>query len=163
MFQALEGLVSSCDKVIFTLKADKQTGIMSVVVAPVVEKATDPALTHPFHLSGTAADLDAHFGELVAGYTQQRLSLADQAAATALILDEAKKSQTTKAANAIAKGGKAAPASSAAKTAGGNDDGSDDDTEEKDDDSTSSTAVSSAPAAAQASTPVGTDMADLLG
>jgi PRTRC genetic system protein E len=157
MFQQLEGLVASCDKIVLTLKA--ANGLMSVVVTPVVEKAADPALKHPFQLTGSAPDLDAHFARLLGEYVEKHTSLADQAAATAVILDEAKKAQTTKATGAIAKGAKRG-ASVEGSVRGDTEVDEAEEGDEADDEKSESARPASSPAPAAFA---GTSMADLLG
>ncbi|CAM2158369.1 ParB-related ThiF-related cassette protein E domain-containing protein (plasmid) [Pararobbsia alpina] len=153
MFQLLEGIVASCDKVVLTMKAVKgaENPLMSVVVVPFSENASDPALKQPFQLTGTAADLDEHFAKLLAGYAVQRATLAEQAAAAALVLEAATKSQSRKATTAIAKGSKPA-----LETAEVESDGEDEAGE-------SSPAVSTPDTPPVATASSGTNMADLLG
>lgn len=54
-------------------------------------------------LAGTPSELNAEFGALVSQYSDQRESLAEQLAATAAVLDAAKKASSQQAAKAVVK------------------------------------------------------------
>ncbi|ADG20987.1 PRTRC system protein E [Paraburkholderia atlantica] len=161
MFQQLEALVRASGKLQLTLKMDNDR--IAVVVVPQGE-GKDAALRQPLVLTGTAAELDEGFAAAIGSYSTAHASLSEQVAATTAILQEAEKSQATKAQKSLAKGGKTAPAKAGPSSANSEGEGAEDDENDDDDDGQSASA-SAAPGSA---TPVdagkssGTDLLSLL-
>ncbi|MGF6960770.1 PRTRC system protein E [Paraburkholderia youngii] len=161
MFQQLEALVRASGKLQLTLKMDNDR--IAVVVVPQGE-GKDAALRQPLVLTGTAAELDEGFADAIGSYSRAHASLSEQVAATTAILQEAEKSQASKAQKSLAKGGKTAPAKAGQSTTSSEGDGAEEDDTDNDDDNQSASA-SAAPASA---TPVdagkssGTDLLSLL-
>lgn len=126
MFKQLAGLLANNTAVSLLISGSAEA--MTVTVVPKIAKALEGqgALATPLVLNGSAEELDNGFSDLVANFTSDRLSLAEQYQATASVLEAAKKESASKAAKGIAKSAKAV----SAKPASSSDEGGDDEEED---------------------------------
>jgi PRTRC genetic system protein E len=91
MFKELFELVRASGPLTMAVSADAPRGTMTVVVIPKPADAKDePALATPLSLTATPEEFDAEFTTVLAGYRTQRLSLAEQVAATNEVLAAAR-------------------------------------------------------------------------
>ncbi|NIE81884.1 MULTISPECIES: PRTRC system protein E [unclassified Burkholderia] len=97
MFQALEPLLRSAEKLVLTLAMNGDQ--ISVFLVPAGGK--DAMMRQPLILNGTAADLDEGFATAVASFTVAHCSLGEQVAATNAILEANQQTQATKAQKAL--------------------------------------------------------------
>lgn len=145
MFIELDKLVTDENpiKLVITRGAGN---ILKVCVMPTAN-AKNPALAQPLALSATAVELDAGFIDVLSTYVTNRSSLADQVAATAAILGEAAKAQSSKAVKSLKSSAKPAAAATG--------EGDEDDDSKSDDDEGNDSAPASvkAPAAAAPAQP----------
>ncbi len=149
MFQALQTLLAALASLTVSMVANTD-GTITVTVIPKGGKDGN-ALDTPLTLTGTAAELDEGFADVLTSYTNKRQTLSDQLAATEAILEAAQQEATDKAKKSIAKPAKNAssPAKSNAENLGG-----DDEQQHEDDESgASSTAQASSTPASTTSTP----------
>lgn len=99
-FEKLNQLALQCPLVL-TVTADAGSGRMTVVITPKLDKSvSDGALRQPLTLTATPDEFDAEFFGALDKYRNARLSLQEQADATAEVLDAAKSAQVAKAAKA---------------------------------------------------------------
>ncbi|MFP3506749.1 PRTRC system protein E [Burkholderia sp. SIMBA_062] len=150
MFQALEPLIRSAEKLVLTLTMDGDR--ISVVVIPSGGK--DAALRQPLILKATAAELDEGFVAAIGSFSVAHQSLGEQVQATNAILEAQQQTQVKKAQKALSKS--STPAAAQAATA-----------EEADDDgdgeAAAATSASSTPSLAAADQKAaGTDLSALL-
>lgn len=97
MFKELFELVRACGPLTMAVSADAPRGTMTVVVIPKPADAKDePALATPLSLTATPEEFDAEFTTVLAGYRTQRLSLAEQVAATNEVLAAAREASVQK-------------------------------------------------------------------
>lgn len=157
MFQQLEALVRSSGKLQLTLKMDNDR--IAVVVVPQGD-GKEAALRQPLVLTATPAELDEGFAAAVISYSSAHASLSEQVAATAAILQEAEKSQASKAQKSLAKGSKVAPAKAGQSNANSEAEGQDDN--DDDDQSAPESAASAAATPVDAGKSSGTDLLSLL-
>lgn len=152
MFQELSAFLAHLASLSLTLVGNTD-GTLTVTVTPKGAKVAG-ALDTPLSLTGTPAELDAEFANILASYSAKRLSLAEQVAATEAILEAAKNEATEKAKKSIAKPSKTVPAKSAATGGADEDDDRSDDDDNNDSCSESATSESSStttkPAATEA-------------
>ncbi|WP_225031113.1 PRTRC system protein E [Paraburkholderia sp. XV] len=158
MFQQLEALVRTSGKLQLTLKMDNDR--MAVVVVPQGD-GKEAALRQPLVLTATPAELDEGFAAAVISYSSAHASLSEQVAATAAILQEAEKSQASKAQKTLAKGSKTA--AKAGQSNASSEDEGDDDNDDDDQSASTSAAPATATPASAADTSAGTDLLSLLG
>lgn len=101
MFKELFELVRASGPLTMAVSADAPRGTMTVVVIPKPADAKDePALAIPLSLTATPKEFDAEFTTVLAGYRTQRLSLAEQAAATNEVLAAAREASVQKGSKA---------------------------------------------------------------
>ena len=101
MFKALQTLLAALASLTVSMVANTD-GTITVTVITKGGKGGN-ALDTPLTLTGTAAELDEGFADVLASYTNKRLSLSDQLAATEAILEAAQQEATAKAKMSIAK------------------------------------------------------------
>lgn len=155
MFVALASLIQNSGKLSVTLFPGPD-GRLKVCVAPSAEKGKEAALATPLTLTATPEELDEGFAGAIAAYQASRTSLAAQIEATTAVLNEAKKSQSSKAVKAL---DKAAPATSGTSAPA---DKTDEDEEETDVAGTDSASSNTAPAPAESSASPASGGTDLL-
>ena len=126
MFKQLAGLLANNTAVSLLISGSAEA--MTVTVVPKIAKALEGqgALARPLVLNGSAEELDNGFSDMVANFTSDRQSLAEQYQATASVLEAAKQESASKAAKGIAKSAKAV----SAKPASSSDEGGDDEEED---------------------------------
>ena len=101
MFKELLELVRASGPLTMAVSADAPRGTMTVVVIPKPDDAKDePALATPLSLTATPEEFDAEFTTVLAGYRTQRLSLAEQVAATNEVLAAAREASVQKGSKA---------------------------------------------------------------
>lgn len=101
MFKELFELVRASGPLTMAVSADAPRGTMTVVVIPKPADAKDePALATPLSLTATPEEFDAEFTTVLAGYRTQRLSLAEQVAATNEVLAAAREASVQKGSKA---------------------------------------------------------------
>ncbi|AEA65845.1 PRTRC system protein E [Burkholderia gladioli pv. gladioli] len=149
MFQALEPLLRSAEKLVLTLAIDGD--VITVFLTPAGGK--DSMLRQPLILRATAAELDDGFANAIAGFTVAHQSLGEQVAVTNAILEAQQHKQATKAQKVLS--GASQPAAAMASMDGD----ADDDTGEAEA-GTTSAARTEAPAAGEKS--AGTDLSSLI-
>ncbi|HDR9086010.1 hypothetical protein VI03_08640 [Burkholderia vietnamiensis] len=149
MFQALEPLIRSAEKLVLTLTMDGDR--IAVVVIPSGGK--DAALRQPLILKATAAELDEGFVAAIASFSVAHQSLGEQVQATNAILQAQQQTQVKKAQTALSKS--STPAAAQAATA--------DDADDEDGEGAAATSAASmaSPGAAEQK-PAGTDLSSLL-
>lgn len=152
MFQQLEALVRASGKLQLVIKMDGDK--MAVVVVPQGD-LKEAALRQPLVLTGTAVELDEGFAVAIGSYSTVHASLSEQVATTTAILQEAEKTQVSKAQKSLAKGGKASTNPAAA--------GESDDDDEQGESTEASTSTPIPAAAPEADKAAGTDLFALLG
>lgn len=130
MFKQLHELACKAGPLAMTVSADAQAGRMTIVVVPKADPAKDePALSMPLALTATPAEFDEGFVQALAGYSERRMTLAEQVAATNDVLAAAKEASAKKGAAAVSKAGARMVAKPVNQgNAGG--EGDEDDTEE---------------------------------
>lgn len=119
MFTKLKPLLAGLTSLTVSLVANADDTI-TVTVTPKGSK-TGSTLDTPLSLTGTAAELDEGFAEVLSGYTGKRQNLSDQLAATEAILEAAQQEAADKAKKSLAKPAKKS------STETPEDDGDDDD------------------------------------
>ena len=111
MFKELFELVRASGPLTMAVSADAPRGTMTVVVIPKPADAKDePALATPLSLTATPEEFDAEFTTVLAGYRTQRLSLAEQVAATNEVLAAAREASVQKGSKAATTAMARAPA-----------------------------------------------------
>lgn len=101
MFKELFELVRASGPLTIAVSADAPRGTMTVLVIPKPADAKDePALATPLSLTATPEEFDAEFTTVLAGYRTQRLSLAEQVAATNEVLAAAREASVQKGSKA---------------------------------------------------------------
>ena len=150
MFQALEPLIRSAEKLVLTLTMDGDR--IAVVVIPSGGK--DAALRQPLILKATAAELDEGFAAAIRSFSAAHQSLGEQVQATNAILEAQQQTQVKKAQKALSKS--QTPAAAQAASA----DDANDDGDGEGEAATSASSTSSTAAAEQK--PAGTDLSSLL-
>ncbi|MGU3778945.1 PRTRC system protein E [Burkholderia metallica] len=150
MFQALEPLIRSAEKLVLTLTMDGDR--IAVVVIPSGGK--DAALRQPLILKATAAELDEGFAAAIRSFSAAHQSLGEQVQATNAILEAQQQTQVKKAQKALSKS--VTPAAAQAASA-------DDAKDEGDGEGEAATSVSSTSSTeATEQKPAGTDLSSLL-
>ncbi|OJB08187.1 hypothetical protein BGV52_18205 [Burkholderia ubonensis] len=149
MFQELESLIRSAEKVVLSLAMEGDR----IVVVVIPSGGKDAALRQPLILKATAAELDEGFAAAVRSFSAAHQSLGEQVQATNAILEAQQQTQVKKAQKALSKS--STPAAAQAATA---DDGDDGDGEGA---AATSAASTPSPAAAEQK-PAGTDLSSLL-
>ncbi|KUY49081.1 PRTRC system protein E [Burkholderia sp. RF2-non_BP3] len=109
MFQALEPLLRSAEKLVLSLTMDGD----NIVVFLTPAGGKDAMLRQPLILKATAAELDEGFAAAIGSFTDVHQSLGDQVAATNAILEAQQQSQATKAQKALSKASKPAATNAA--------------------------------------------------
>ncbi|MBN3776590.1 PRTRC system protein E [Burkholderia sp. Ac-20345] len=99
MFQELEPLIRSAEKLVLSLTMDGDR----IVVFMTPAGGKDATLRQPLILKATAAELDEGFVEAIEGYTAAHQSLGEQVAATTAILEAHQQTQVSKAQKALSK------------------------------------------------------------
>jgi PRTRC genetic system protein E len=126
MFAELKPLLDNCTSITLVL-VNGTDDTVNVTVIPKAKDGQNALLSTPLALTGTVAELDAQFAQLVTSYSAKRTSLAEQFEATATILEAAKqesaKSAVTKKKNSSNKSG----STTSCCTGGGDEDNDDDD------------------------------------
>ncbi|TDA45555.1 PRTRC system protein E [Burkholderia pyrrocinia] len=143
MFQALEPLLRSAEKLVLSLTMDGD----NIVVFLTPAGGKDAMLRQPLILKATAAELDEGFAAAIGSFAAAHQSLGEQVAATNAILESQQQSQATKAQKALSK----------ASTPTAADAGADD---ADDQDGAAATSPNVEPAAAEK--PAGTDLSSLI-
>lgn len=143
MFQALEPLLRSAEKLVLSLTMDGD----NVVVFLTPAGGKDAVLRQPLILKATAAELDEGFAAAIGSFTAAHQSLGEQVAATNAILEAQQQTQATKAQKVLAK------ASTPTAAGAGADDADDED---------GAAAVPPDDAPAAAEKPAGTDLSSLI-
>lgn len=103
MFKEIEALMGEETQSVSLIVAKTKDGL-TVTVLPKTKEGTDPALSTPIVLTGTAEDLDAEFVGLLSKFGGERKSLAEQMADTEAILKAAKEASAKKGQDALKKG-----------------------------------------------------------
>ena len=152
MFQALEPLLRSAEKLVLSLTMDGD----NVVVFLTPAGGKDAVLRQPLILKATAAELDEGFAAAIGSFTAAHQSLGEQVQATNAILEAQQQTQVKKAQKALSKS--SAPAVAQAATADDADGADDEDGEGA---AATSAASTPSPAAAEQK-PAGTDLSSLL-
>ncbi|KVS70129.1 PRTRC system protein E [Burkholderia cepacia] len=143
MFQALEPLIRSAEKLVLSLTMDGDR--ITVFLTPAGGK--DAMLRQPLILKATAAELDEGFAAAIGSFTAAHQSLGEQVAATNAILEAQQQTQATKAQKALSKASTPTAADAGAVDA-------------DDEDGAVAAAPDVAPAAAEK--PAGTDLSSLI-
>ncbi|HEM7888254.1 PRTRC system protein E [Burkholderia cepacia] len=152
MFQALEPLLRSAEKLVLSLTMDGD----NVVVFLTPAGGKDAVLRQPLILKATAAELDEGFAAAIGSFTAAHQSLGEQVQATNAILEAQQQTQVKKAQKALSKS--STPAAAQAATAD-DADGADD----EDGEGAAATSAASTPSLAAAEQkPAGTDLSSLL-
>lgn len=159
MFQQLEALVRASGKLQITLKMDNDR--MAVVIVPQGD-GKEAALRQPLVLTATPAELDDGFAAAVLSYSSVHASLSEQVAVTAAILQEAEKSQASKAQKSLAKAGTPSKKAVTVDDEGDND-GDGNNSDEKGDSPEASPSQSNSAADPTPGNAAGTDLFALLG
>ncbi|KWK06029.1 hypothetical protein WM11_11595 [Burkholderia ubonensis] len=149
MFQALESLIRSAEKLVVSLAMEGDR----IVVVVIPSGGKDAALRQPLILKATAAELDEGFAAAVRSFSAAHQSLGEQVQATNAILEAQQRTQVKKAQKALSKSSTLAAAQAATA-----DDGDDGDGEGA---AATSAASTPSPAAAEQK-PAGTDLSSLL-
>ncbi|MDF0506398.1 PRTRC system protein E [Burkholderia cenocepacia] len=110
MFQALEPLLRSAEKLVFSLTMDGD----NIVVFLTPAGGKDSMLRQPLILKATAAELDEGFAAAIGSFSAAHRSLGEQVAVTNAILESQQQSQATKAQKALSKASTPAAANAAA-------------------------------------------------
>ncbi|RQV14895.1 PRTRC system protein E [Burkholderia cenocepacia] len=150
MFQELESLIRSAEKVVLSLAMEGDR----IVVVVIPSGGKDAALRQPLILKASAAELDEGFAAAVRSFTAAHQSLGEQVQATNAILEAQQQTQVKKAQKALSKS--STPAAAEAATVDDADD---------DGDGEGAAAPSAAPTpspAAAEQKPAGTDLSSLL-
>ncbi len=106
MFEELFALACSAT-LTMTVSADQKSGHMTINVIPKPKQnADETALAQPLSLTAAPQEFDAGFIEALQGYREARLSLAQQAEATKLVIEAAKAASVRKASDTTAKASK---------------------------------------------------------
>lgn len=108
MFVELAALIQNGSKLTVTIFPGTE-GRIKVCVAPTAEKGKEPALATPLTLTATPQELDEGFAGAIATYQASRTSLAAQIETTAAVINQATKSQSSKAVKALDKAAKTSP------------------------------------------------------
>lgn len=171
MFSTLEPLLKACGQLKLILIAG-DNGIIKVAVTPERKPGSEPALSQPLFLSGTANELDEGFATAIGSYTVARTSLVEQVEATTTIMKDAEKNQVTKAAKATKPTLRTKPGSATPAPSVDNDDNDDEDDDELASSGgersvgsdTPETVAQNAPASAptQSASSAGTDLLSLI-
>jgi PRTRC genetic system protein E len=103
LFQELYELsLDTTVTLVISANASQQRMTVSVLPKPRAD-AREPALSTPLSLTATAAEFDAEFVETLRSYRVRRVSLAEQAAQTAELLDAATAASAKRGRGAVAK------------------------------------------------------------
>jgi PRTRC genetic system protein E len=97
MFTQIQTMLAEGETLAMTVTALKD-GRLSLVMLPKGEFSKTPALGAGLSLSASAAELDSELAELLAAYASKRATLKEQLEAAALVLEQAGKEATAKAA-----------------------------------------------------------------
>lgn len=97
LFQTLQSLVPPGSFVKFEIRANSDQ-TLTVIASP---QGCSGAMSQPFAVTGTAAELDAGFVEGLLQYQKARQSLQEQVEATTAVLAAAQKSEEKKAIKAL--------------------------------------------------------------
>jgi len=117
MFEELFALASGATLTLI-VSADAAGGKLTVSVIPKPkDDSGEAALRQPLSLIATPQEFDAGFVEALRGYREVRASLAEQAAATAEVLEAAKSASIKKASEATSKASKPAATPAPSKPA----------------------------------------------
>lgn len=143
MFQALEPLLRSAEKLVLSLTMDGD----NIVVFLTPAGGKDAVLRQPLILKATAAELDEGFAAAIGSFSAAHQSLGEQVAATNAILEAQQQTQVTKAQKVLSKASTPAAADAGADDAG-------------DEDGAAAAPPDGAPAAA--AKPTGTDLSSLI-
>ncbi|ABO59977.1 PRTRC system protein E [Burkholderia vietnamiensis] len=109
MFQTLEPLLRSAEKLVLSLTMDGE----NIVVFLTPAGGKDAMLRQPLILRATAVELDEGFAAAISSFTAAHQSLGDQVAATNAILEAQQQLQATKAQKALSKASKPEAANAA--------------------------------------------------
>ncbi|MEK7898072.1 PRTRC system protein E [Burkholderia contaminans] len=150
MFQELESLIRSAEKVVLSLAMEGDR----IVVVVIPSGGKDAALRQPLILKASAAELDEGFAAAIRSFSAAHQSLGEQVQATNAILEAQQQTQVKKAQKALSKS--STPAAAQASTA----DDADGDGDGEDAAATSAASTPSPVAAEQK--PAGTDLSTLL-
>ncbi|MXN76468.1 PRTRC system protein E [Burkholderia sp. 4701] len=146
MFQALEPLLRSAEKLVLSLTMDGD----NIVVFLTPAGGKDAMLRQPLILKATAAELDEGFAAAIGSFTAAHQSLGEQVAATNAILEAQQQTQATKAQKVLSK----------ASTPTAADVGADDADDADDQDGAAAGSPNVETAAAEK--PTGTDLSSLI-
>ncbi|ABX19260.1 MULTISPECIES: PRTRC system protein E [Burkholderia cepacia complex] len=144
MFQALEPLLRSAEKLVLSLSMDGD----NIVVFLTPAGGKDAMLRQPLILKATAAELDEGFASAIGSFTTAHQSLGEQVAATNAILEAQQQTQVKKAQKVLSKASTPTAANA----------GADEDADDEDGADAASPNV--APDAAEK--PAGTDLSSLI-
>lgn len=153
MFKQLHDLAKKAGPLQMTIAAGGEDGRMTVVVTPKGGASKDePALATPLALTATPDEFDEGFVHALVSYSEKRLTLAEQVAATNEVLAAAREASARKGTGAVKKatGGLAAKAPPA--TGGEGDSEADGDAEVEEGEPSAATPAA-VPAPIAASTP----------
>ncbi|WP_176315822.1 PRTRC system protein E [Burkholderia vietnamiensis] len=109
MFQTLEPLLRSAEKLVLSLTMDGE----NIVVFLTPAGGKDAMLRQPLILRATAVELDEGFAAAISSFTAAHQSLGDQVASTNAILEAQQQLQATKAQKALSKASKPEAANAA--------------------------------------------------
>ena len=128
MFKQLYDLAQKAGPLQMTLAAGGEDGRMTVVVTRKGGAAKDePALATPLSLTATPEEFDEGFVQVLTSYSEKRLSLAEQVAATNEVLAAAREASAKKGTGAVQKAGAKPTTKAPPATAGEGRDGDPDD------------------------------------
>lgn len=108
LFKKLAGLLAGNTAVTLLVTGNEEAMTVTVIPKPSKTGEGMEGLATPLALTGSAAELDAEFCDLLEKFSNQRLSLAEQLEATTTVLEAAKRASAEKAAKAVAKSAKSA-------------------------------------------------------
>jgi len=158
-FKSLQPILKGCISLSVILAAG-EGDMLTITVLPKPKASGEDAavLSTPLSLTGTIAELDEKFAEIIGKYDAARIDLEEQLETTTAVLDAAKKASSSKATSALKKTSQksdaqaSASGSSSSKSASG-DDETDDET---------ATAGATIPVASTASTAVAAEVPNLF-
>lgn len=125
MFAKLAGLLANNQSVTLLLSGNPDEITVTVLPKPAKVKEGQEALATPLVLTGTPAELDESFADLVAQFTDKRKSLAEQFAATESVLEAAQKASVAKATKGVTATAKSAAKQTLQVSSTGDDDDDD--------------------------------------
>ncbi|WP_175891310.1 PRTRC system protein E [Burkholderia cepacia] len=155
MFQALEPLLRSAERLVLSLTMDGD----NIVVFLTPAGGKDAVLRQPLILKATAAELDEGFAAAIGSFSAAHQSLGEQVQATNAILEAQQQTQVKKAQKALSKSSTPEVAQAATADDADGADGADD--EDGEGAAAKSAASTPSPAAAEQK-PAGTDLSSLL-